>query len=247
MAFTYGGYHAGVIDIGNIEGGLPMAWGSAAEAALFHLTYGFEKLAREAYAEKGVYWITPVLEVPFLLITKKPVRSLADLKGMKIRAIASVAAVLNQFDIPTVYLPSQEFYTSLATGVIDGIVYGSWYSYAGLKLQEQAKYVTDMKILYPVTSAIIINQKVRESLPADLRGTLEDTAKSFYRLNYYSRRAADDVEASKLFTNQILPPEDVAKLTKAALKVWDKEATKSARAAKAIGLLKALAKATGRL
>lgn len=247
MAFSYGGYHAGWIDIANIECGLPMAWGNAAEAALFHFTYGFQKLAREAYAEKGIYWMTPVFEVPFLLISKKPVKSLDDLKGMKIRATAPIAAVLNQFDIPTVYLPSEEFYTSLATGVIDGIIYGSWYSYQGLKLQEQAKYVTDMKILYPMTSAIIINKKVWESLPEDLRGTLDGTAESFYQLNYFCRRAKDDVEARKQFDNYILPAEDVAKLTKAALVVWDKEAAKSERAAKAVDMLKALAKDSGRL
>jgi TRAP-type C4-dicarboxylate transport system substrate-binding protein len=247
MGFTYGGYHAGLIDIANIECGLPMSWANTAEAALFHLTYGFQDLAREAYAEKGVYWITPVFEVPFLLISKKPVRTLADLKGMKIRATAPVAAVLNQFDIPTVYLPSQEFYTSMATGVIDGIIYGSWYAYAGLKLQEQAKYVTDMKILYPMTSAIIVNKKVWEGLPADLRGTIGATAEAFYRIHYFTTRAKDDVEARKQFETFILPPDDVAKLTNAALKEWDKEAQKSPRAKKAIELLKSLARDSGRL
>lgn len=247
MAFCYGGYHSGMLDIANIECGLPMAWGNIDEAARFHLVHGFQNIAREAYAGLGVYWMTPIMEVPFLTLTKKPVRSLADLKPMKIRATATVASILKPFGIATVYMPAEEFYTSMATGVIDGCIYGSENGYYGLKLQEQAPYITDMKILNPMTSAILINQKVWDSMPADLKGILDETVKSQYTLAYFSFRSKQDAAVRQYFKREQFSPEDVAKMTTAAQQVWETEAKKSPRAAKGIELLKALAKEGGRL
>lgn len=247
MAFTYGGYHAGLLDIANIECGLPMAWGNIDEATRFHQVYGFDDIVREAYAGLNVYWITPVLEAPFLTLTKKPVRSIADLQSMKIRATAPVAAVLKLFGISTVYLPNQEFYTALSTGVIDGVISGSYNTYYGLKLHEVAPYITDMKILNPMTSAIIINKKVWEGMPADLKGIIEETAKSRYGVTYFSFRARQDVPTARYFKLQQFNPADVARLTVSAQQVWDNEAKKSPRAAKGIEMLRALAKDTGRL
>jgi TRAP-type C4-dicarboxylate transport system substrate-binding protein len=248
MAFSYGGYYPGFVDIANIECGVPMAWGNIDEAVRFHFVKGFMDIAREAYAEKGIYWITPVLEEPFLLNTKKPVRNLNDLKPMKIRATAPVAALLKQFGIATVYFPSEEFYTSLATGIVDGVIYGSETSYAGLKLQEQAKYITDMKILNPMTSAILINKKLWDSMPEDLRKIVEDTAIGHYTVPWFVSRSMLAERDRKYFTLEPFSAEDVGKLTKAATTVvWEAEAKKSPRAAKAIEMLKAVAKETGRL
>jgi len=247
MAFSYGGYHAGSLDIANIECGLPMAWGNIDEATRFHQVYGFADIAREAYAGIGVYWITPVMEVPFLTLTKKPVRTLADLKPMKIRATVTVASILKPFGIATVYMPGEEFYTSLSTGVIDGVIYGSEAAYYGLKLQEVAPYITDMKILNPMTSAIIINKKVWDGMPADLKGILDETTKSVYGLSYFSYRAQGDAAAKKYFKREQFDPADTAKLTGAAQQVWENEAKKSPRAAKGIEMLKALANDSGRL
>jgi TRAP-type C4-dicarboxylate transport system substrate-binding protein len=247
MAFTYGGYHSGLIDVGNIESGLPMAWGNADEVFNFHFVYGFQDIAREAYDEIGVYWMTPVFEEPFLLISKKPVTSIEEMKNIKIRCTAPNAAILSQFGISTIYLPSEEFYTSMATGVIDAIIYGGEDAYAGLKLYEQAKYITDPKILRPMTSAIIINKKKWNSLPKDLQEALFITTREHYIVHWYKFRIDANREAAKYFEHKMFKEEDVKKLTTAAQKVWDKEAAKSPRCKKAIDLLKQLAKDTGRL
>ena len=247
MAYSYGGYHPGFIDIANIECGVPMAWGNIDEAVKFHFVKDFIRIAREAYAEKNIYWMTPILEDPFLLCSKKPVRSLADLKPMKIRATAPVAALLKPFGIATVYIPSEEFYTSLSTGIIDGVIYGGESAYAGLKLQEHAKYITDMKVLNPMTSAIIVNKKVWDSMPVDVREMVEDVTRGFYTIPWFVWRSKVAERDRVHFTLEPFLAEDVGKMTKAAQTVWDAEAKKSPRAAKAIEILRSLAKESGRL
>jgi TRAP-type C4-dicarboxylate transport system substrate-binding protein len=247
MAFTYGGYHPGFVDVANIECGLPMSWSHLDEAFQFYYVYGFEKLVREAYAERNIYWMLPVPEAPLLLATKKPVHSIDDMKPMKIRATAPVGAVLKEFGIATVYLPSEEMYTSLATGVIDGVIYGSYFHYAKLKFQEQAPYVTDLGLVNPLMSAVIINKKVFDNLPADLKEILKNAVEAKYSAIYYGWKMQVDAKFKNVFKNEPFAAEDIAKLTKAAQKTWEVEAKKSPRAAKAIEMLKTLAKDTGRL
>lgn len=248
-AFTYGGYHTGLLDIANIESGLPMAWSNTNEAMIFHFTLGFRELARQAYDERNIYWVTAAMETPFLLISKKPVRSIDDMKKLKIRCTAPVGSLLKEFGISTVYLPSEEFYTALATGVIDGIIFGAENAYYSLKLQEQATYITDIKILNPTTSAFIINKDVWKSLPADLQMIVEQTATAHFPIALYTQynRIDREIRAKGIFKYQPFPAEDVARLTKAAQSTWDKEAAKSPRAAKAVEMLRTLAREAGRL
>ena len=246
-AFTYGGYHSGYIDIANLECGVPMAWSNVEGAMKFHYVFGFENLAREAYAEKGIYWVTPIMEEPFLLISKTPVRSIEDMKKLKVRCTSTVATVLKPFGISTIYLPSEEFYTSLATGVIDAIIYGSEASYTALKLQEVAKYITNIKILNPMTSAFIVNQKVWDSLPPDLQVIVRELARANFNIDHYRVRTQMANEVKDVFEYQPFPAEDVARLTEAAQEVWEKEAAKSPRAAKGVEMLKKLAREEGRL
>jgi TRAP-type C4-dicarboxylate transport system substrate-binding protein len=238
-----------MIDVGNIEAGLPMAWTNTSEAMLF-FARGFKELVRQAYDERNIYWVTNSLETPFYLISKKPVKSINDMKKMRIRATATVGALLKEFGIPTVYLPSEEFYTALATGVVDGIIFGSDFAYYSLKLQEQAKYITDVKILDPITMCFIINKDIWKSLPADLQMIVEQIAVAHFSVDFFGIYANRDKEVKdkKVFSYQ--PPfsaADVSKLTKAAQTIWDKEAAKSPRAAKSIEILRSLARDTGRL
>src|SRR5690625_6195823 len=73
-----------------------------------------------------------------------------------------MARVLEGFDVPTVFLPAEELYVGLSTGVIDGVLYGGPLEYEQLKLNEVAKHYTTLNLLYPGwTENIIINQDTR--------------------------------------------------------------------------------------
>ncbi|MEP4768962.1 MAG: TRAP transporter substrate-binding protein [Roseibium sp.] len=80
---------------------------------------------------------------PSVLITReKPVRTLADMKGMKIRTPNPVMAVLVEAwgGIP-VSMPTTDTYNAMNTGVIDAVMIGPS-GIRSYKLNETAKYVT---------------------------------------------------------------------------------------------------------
>ncbi len=249
MCQGYGGYWAGQLDIAKIESGIPGAWTSFDEAMYVHEAKGLGQLIADAYAEKGVHYLGPVFGGPYDLLTKEPVNSLEDLKKMKIRATATVASILNKFDIPTVYLPSQELYVGLSTGAIDGVIYGGSLEYKALKLHEAAKHYTYLNMINPgYADGMLINKQKWDAMLPEQQKILElACAKHSREMHAWNVNGCLDVNGEGLFEFGALPAKDSKALTVAAMDVWKEEAAKSERNAKAVQALTDAAKATGRL
>lgn len=242
MCEGYGGYWPGQIDIGLIEGGIAGAWTSYDEA-LYLFDNGLGDLIQEAYNEQNVHYLGTVMGGPYDLLTKTPVKSLEDLKSMKIRATPSVAKILQQYDIPTVFMPASELYVGLSTGAIDGVIYGGPIEYVSMKLYEVAKYYTNLNLISPgFTETILINLDKWKSLtPANQK--ILDLAVAEHQISMHAwlMEGTFKAEYSKHFKFGSLPAEDSKKLRQAATVLWDEEAAKSERNKKAIQLFKDMA------
>ncbi len=102
---------------------------------------------------------------PAVLITKdKPVRTLEDVKGMKIRApSAADAPVIASWGAVPVQMTVNETYNALNTGIVDAVMIGSS-GIGSFKLNEPGKYITTG---LPASSAafyLVMNKDVWESL-----------------------------------------------------------------------------------
>jgi TRAP-type C4-dicarboxylate transport system substrate-binding protein len=104
----------------------------------------------------------------------KPVRTLEDFKGLKIRTpTAVVGDLLDMLGATKVGMPVNSIYESVANGVIDG--FGLPYeALPSFKLNEVSKYHTEVG-MYTTVFATMINKKKYASLPADVRRVLDDT------------------------------------------------------------------------
>jgi TRAP-type C4-dicarboxylate transport system substrate-binding protein len=248
MCQGYAGYWPGQLDIASIEAGLPAAWTNYDEAMYIMDTKGLSDLIRESYAEHNVHYLGPIMGGPFDLLTKEPVNSLEDLKQMKIRATPSISKILQQFEIPTVFLPGSELYVGLSTGTIDGVIYAGTNEYLSMKLYEAAKHYTSLNMVSPgYTDEILVNMDKWKSLTDEQRKCIELAfAKHATKMHTWMVSGSIDASATGHFVMSALPPEDSARLRKAAEVIWEEEAAKSERNKKAIDILKAAAKATGR-
>nr|WP_321460464.1 TRAP transporter substrate-binding protein [uncultured Cohaesibacter sp.] len=84
-------------------------------------------------------WTNPA---SVLLTNKKPIRSLKDVEGLKIRVSSrNVGRVAESWGATPVSMPITEVYNSLATGVIDGVLVDSSVL-DSFKLNEVANYLT---------------------------------------------------------------------------------------------------------
>ena len=127
-------------------GGLPFKFPSSHVAVriMEELYPEYIKAEYEKAGAKLAYW--SVTNNYFLVATRKPVKTLADLKGMKIRSGGGLHSdVLKAIGAVPVMMPTPEIYESLERGVIDGC-FMSPASAMSYRLYEVGKYVTVLPI-----------------------------------------------------------------------------------------------------
>ena len=107
--------------------------------------------------------------------TQKPIRSIDDLKGLKIRTVSpAVTDALKIYGAVPVEMPITETYTALERGVVDGTVI-DWGGLEVFKLNDLVKYTTETDF-YVVTMAVLMNKRKWDSLPSDIRKIISDNS-----------------------------------------------------------------------
>ncbi|MFN4010033.1 MAG: TRAP transporter substrate-binding protein [Pannonibacter sp.] len=111
---------------------------------------------------------------PSLLFTRsKPVRSLADMQGLKVRVPDPVSAkIVEAWGGIPVSLPATEAYNAMSTGVVDAVMIDAS-AVSSYNLQEVTKYAT-MNIPGALsTFTLIMNQAAYDGLDAAQKGIIE--------------------------------------------------------------------------
>ena len=139
---------------------------------------GFE-IYQEVYGKFGMVFLpTVVFPMESGIRSNKPINTLSDLKGMKIRAGGRVAgAILKELGAAHVMLAGGEVYQALEKGVIDAAEMSHPQTDWGLGLHEVTKYwcvpnwINNGNIL-----GVMINKKSWDSLPDNLKTSLKTAA-----------------------------------------------------------------------
>jgi tripartite ATP-independent transporter DctP family solute receptor len=108
---------------------------------------------------------------------KKPVRTLADMKGLKIRVIQSdlFVAMVEALGANPTPMPYGEVYTALKTGIVDAAE-NNWPSYESSRHFEAAKYYNlSEHSLAP--EVLVFSKKVWDTLPPADQAILRQAAK----------------------------------------------------------------------
>ena len=127
------------------------------------------------------------------ILSKRPITSLADLGGLKIR-VPQLRIWVDFWELlgaaPTP-LPYNEQYSALSTGIIDAID-SDVFSVLGFKFHEQAKYLT-LTGHWFLPKAVRVNAAWLDSLPEDLRAMFRETAReAFAEQRRVNRALASD-------------------------------------------------------
>jgi TRAP-type transport system periplasmic protein len=108
---------------------------------------------------------------PGVLTRNRPVRSLADLKGLRLRAQSDAIDVLKRLGADPVNMPMGEVYSALAKGVIDGVVAPAD-TIRSLHFSEVAKYFTSVRFSRGAYPARAMSDRAWRRLPPDLQALL---------------------------------------------------------------------------
>ena len=193
---------------------LPMGFPDATVASLT-LWDLYRKQKPEEFAKVKV--LTMFTCAPANIYSKKPVRSLEDLKGLELRASGGVAQYLKVLGAAPVGMPQSETPEALQKGVVQGAV-SSLETLMDFKYAEICKYVTMINgPVYPF--AVVMNMEKWNSLPKDVQEVMDGlgTEQAWWTGNYMDKHVDESVEWSKKNHNI-----EIIKLTQKELARWNK-------------------------
>jgi TRAP-type transport system periplasmic protein len=155
---------------------LPMGYPSGKAATLVANEY-YKAMKPQSLDEVKVLYLHA--HGPGLLHTKKPVTTMADLKGMKIRSTGFSAKVTEALGATPVAMPQGETYEALQKGVVDG-TFTPIETLKGWKQAEVVKYTTDCPdIGYTTAMFVVMNLKKWDKLPDDVKKIFEEVSEEW--------------------------------------------------------------------
>jgi TRAP-type C4-dicarboxylate transport system substrate-binding protein len=120
---------------------------------------------------------------PGILHTKKPVRKLEDLKGMKIRATGLSAKVVTALGGVPVAMPQGGTYEALSKGVVEG-TFGPMEVLKGWKQAEVIKYTTECySVGYTTTFFVVMNLDKWNSLSPEIQKVFEEVSDKYVKVH----------------------------------------------------------------
>jgi TRAP-type mannitol/chloroaromatic compound transport system substrate-binding protein len=163
-------YWKGIFPFTEWSWGIPFAFDVVDHYDYLWWEAGLTTLTREAFATKNVFFMAPIYSDEWgSTICRKPIRTLKDFKGLKIRSGGIGGELWKAFGAGIARLPGEELYTGISTGVIDGANWGSPYGNIATKLHEVAKHYTLPSIIEYDMEDMFINMDAWKSLPKDLQ------------------------------------------------------------------------------
>lgn len=151
----------------------------------------FDRYLADDYRDYKVLWLY-ASDTGQIYSAAKPVRTLEDLKGMKMRAPSAVMSdALKRLGANPVGLPITELQMALDKHVIDGALTPNTVV-ADFKLYDQIRHITQADV-YVSFMAVVMNRKKFESLPPYARQAIEQASGRQWGL--HAARVYDDYAA----------------------------------------------------
>lgn len=163
-------------------------------------------------------------DIPFALYLIKPITSVSDLKGMKLRGSPTHIPFIKALGAQPLVIPPPDVYTALERGLADGFMWP-----AGLirdwGWQEVTKYIVE-PFFYDAVNIVLINIEAWKKLPKNLQDllTAAEEEAEHYAVERGQKHVQDELakfqkEGIKIIQ---LPPEEAEKFKKAAYdSMWD--------------------------
>ncbi|MCW5698622.1 MAG: TRAP transporter substrate-binding protein [Rhodospirillales bacterium] len=156
--------------LGNLVG----AWGDPLEFLEYMKYGGGEQLYNELVEPYGVHLICAAATGLEAFVSKKPIRSVADLKGLKLRAPEGmVYDIFSKAGAAPVNLPGSEVYTGLEKGVIDAADYTVFATNHAQGLHSFAGFPSYPGFHSLPMVAVSVNKQIWDGLQDDVKTILK--------------------------------------------------------------------------
>ena len=189
-------------------------------------------LARQLYAQYGLFYAGPVYWPPEWMPMRKQINRLDDFKGMKLRMPEGLAGdLMKRVGASIVTLPFPEVANALQTGVLDGADMAGMAINLGTGIHTTAKFAVFARHSMPTTEVSVSEARWKTISPENQKKFIDALADfSEKQRQVFTNDEKVAVEKAKQMGLGMteLPPEDQAKFRALALTVFEDWGKKNA-------------------
>ena len=203
--------------------------------------YGLKDIWQEAYNEvEGVTWLSTGSWDPCNFASTKPIKSVADLKGMRIYMFPTGGRFMQQFGVVPMSLPYSDVQMALQTGELDGVCWSGITEVYTVGWADVLKYYLTNPISGAWAGSYFVNSDKWAAVPDHLKQLFSMCMDSshYYRLHWYWWGEAHYRTKGGKLQLTTIPAAEWKTVEDAAVKFWDEIAAKSPRNAKVVQILK---------
>ncbi len=232
---------AAPVDISLFGGYFPFSTRYSLDVPVLFSQYGLKEIWEEAYSGvENVKWRSAGAWDPCHFNTVKPIRKLADLKGLRVYTFPSAGKFLSRFGVVPVNIPYEDAEVAVQTGELDGMAWSGITEDYTVGWADVTNYFLTNSITGAWIGSFFANQEKWDAVPAHLQELFRvcmDSSHYYRQYWYWGGEAKLRTQGTKLKLTSI-PDAEWATVEAEALKFWDEIAAKSPRSAKVVKIFK---------
>lgn len=249
MAITYGCYHGGDLKVAQASFAIPGDPRNVWELYDFYYNEGGLDFLRKHYSKKNVHYLAAGVWPGYSMMSKEKVRTIEDIKNLKVRAAGTMADMLTQLGVGTTFIPFAEIYQAMARGTIDATISGSHAENYLQSLYEVADYMVVPSFSSAQTLEILVNKDTWDAMPKKMQIAFETAAQKacfhFTRKFMIMTKTANDKMKDAGVEKVKLTDKTLQKIREASYKTWDNMAENNEATTKFFNMVREHLKSQG--
>jgi len=232
---------AAPVDVSVFGGYFPFGLRYSLDVPVLFNQYGLKEVWEEAYSEvENVTWLSAGSWDPCHFNTVKPIRSLDDLKGLRVYTFPSAGRFLARFGVVPVNIAYEDAEVAVQTGELDGMAWSGITEDYTVGWANVTKYFLTNNISGAWIGSFLANTERWNEVPEHLKTLFKlcmDSSHYYRQWWYWGGEAQLRTEGTKLELTSIADSE-WQKVENEAAGFWDEIAATSPRSAKVVEILK---------
>ncbi|WP_119301198.1 TRAP transporter substrate-binding protein [Dongia deserti] len=229
------------VDVAVFSAYFPLGYRYSLDIPVLWHHYGIKEIWEEAYKDvPNVTWLSTGAWDPCNFATTKPIRSLGDLKGLRVFSPPTAGRFLTRFGVVPVTLPWEDIQVAIQTGELDGIAWcGATETYT-VGWADVTKYYLTNNISGAWAGSYFVNSAKWKEVPEHLKTLFQLSIDSshYYRQHWYWWGEAHYRTTGGKLELTTIPESEWNQVEEEAHKFWDEIAAKSERSAKIVKILR---------
>lgn len=229
------------VDVAVFSAYFPLATRYSLDVPVLWNNYGLKEIWEEAYKEiPAVTWLSTGAWDPCNFATTKPIRSLADMKGLRVFSPPTAGRFLSKFGVVPVTLPWEDIQVAIQTGELDGIAWSGITEVYTVGWADVTKYYLTNNISGAWAGSYFVNSEKWKAVPEHLQTLYRMSIdhSHYYRQHWYWWGEAHYRTTGGKLELTSIPEAEWKTLEDEANKFWDEIAAKSERNKKVVGILR---------